>query len=128
MHVLLTLTYRPGEVVDHLHLKTFLATWAEFCSLEGIPSTCAGQGVTNQQGKFWWEVVAEVPAGFRVPHLDKAGMWPHGVTSVLRYRRQVGASSLGWSAGLSASAVTRPPESLTQARPSAPDFTSAARS
>lgn len=120
--VLVTLTYRPGVECDESHIAQFLAAWSEWCKARGFVSHAEVAGVTGRTGRHWWEVLVVVPQGINVPHLDKAGLWPYGLTQVVRYRRQVAAHAVGWFAGLYARWPIRvPPEFLTHSRSSAPD-------
>lgn len=118
----ITLTYRTGVVPDDAHLLSFMGRLEQHCRERGIGYKLAAIERRTLSGNPYWLVLAEVPLHWSVPHLDKAGLWPHGMTQVVRLRGQVAADAAGWFAGLYARwSICAPPEFLTHSRSSAPD-------
>ncbi|MGE8209312.1 MAG: rolling circle replication-associated protein [Stenotrophomonas rhizophila] len=119
----LTLTYRADGVLAYQHLMDFFGALSLHLLDKGIPATLrgfrAGEGV---KGTPYWVVLIDLPRGNHIPHLDKAGLWPHGMTSVANLRGQVAVDSAGWFAGLYARwSICATPDFLTHSRNSAPD-------
>lgn len=116
------LTYRKGTKPRRAHAQEFLDAFSSFCSERGIDCRLAAFLLHTINGTPYWLVLAEVPSGFSVPHLDKAGLWQHGVTSVVCYRGQVAADAVAWFAGLYTRWPIRVlPKFLTHSRNLAPD-------
>ncbi|WP_342315421.1 hypothetical protein [Lysobacter sp. FW306-1B-D06B] len=124
---LLTLTYRRDAAPTREDIHVFAAHLHRWAEEQGIEAKAHTAGMElSRHGVYFFHVYVQLPAGVRMPHADKAGWWPHGVTACMRSRHplvsspgQVGAQALGWSAGLRATAVTLPSDSLTLARDSA---------
>lgn len=120
-----TLTYRAGVAADDAHVLNFMGLFEQHCSERGIPYKLAAVERRTLSGLPYWLVFAEVPLHWSVPHLDKAGFWPHGMTQVVRLRGQVAADAAAWFAGLYRRwSICLLPEFLTHSRISAPDTSS----
>jgi len=118
----ITLTYRTGVVSTDLDVLAFMIAFEQYCHEKGIDCKLAAVERSTLSGNPYWLVFAEVPLHFSVPHLDKSGLWPHGMTQVVRLRGQVAADAVAWFAGLYRRwSICLLPEFLTHSRSSAPD-------
>lgn len=119
----LTLTYRADGVLAYQHITDFFGALSLYLLDKGVPATlCGFRAGEGRKGTRYWVVVIDLPRGNHIPHLDKAGLWPHGVTSVANLRGQVAADAVGWFAGLYARwSICATPEFLTHSQNSAPD-------
>ena len=125
MTVEFTLTYRTGAIPDDSHARDFMMAFGLYCHDRGINPKLAAEKRQDRAGRPHWVVVADLPRGFTAPLPDRAGLWPHGMTQVVRYRGQVAANAAAWFAGLYTRwSICVLPEFLTHSRFSAPDTSS----
>lgn len=120
------LTYRTGVTADTSHVEIFMAALGQyFQNLWPCEVKMAAAQLLTMKGNPYWVVYVDVPGHLSIPHLDKAGLWPHGMTQVVHLRGQVATHVAGWFAGLYARrSICAPPEFLTHSRFSAPDASS----
>lgn len=122
MTVEFTLTYRTGGMADDAHARDFMLAFALYCHERGINPKLAAARQQSRAGRPYWVVIADLPRGFIAPRPDRAALWPHGMTQVVRYRGQVAANAAAWFAGLYTRwSICVLPEFLTHSRFSAPD-------
>ncbi len=118
----ITLTYRTGVIPADLDVLAFMIGFEQDCRAKGIDCKLAAVERRTLTGNRYWLVFADVPLHFSIPHLDKSGHWPHGMTQVVRLRGQVAADAAAWFAGLYRRwSICLLPEFLTHSRFSAPD-------
>lgn len=120
--LLITLTYRVGVAASPVHLQEFESAWTHWCEQAGFSASLAFSLQATTSGRIYWFARTIVPSNVAVPYLDRLGIWPHGMTQVVRLRGQVAAPAAGWFAGLYARwPICAPPEFLTHSWSSAPD-------
>lgn len=120
--LLITLTYRNGIAASPVHVQEFESAWTSWCDERGFSASLAFSLQVSSSGRVYWLARTIVPSNVTVPHLDKAGLWPHGMTEVVRFRGQVAAPAVAWFAGLYTRwPICVLPDFLTHSRNSAPD-------
>lgn len=118
----MTLSYRQGVQAAESHVSQFREGWNRWCAARGFAAELVFRAELGRTGRRYWTASAYVPAGSVVPHLDKAGLWPHGMTQVVRFRGQAAALQRdGLPACTRDGRYACSPEFLTHSRSSAPD-------
>ncbi|MGH8040048.1 MAG: hypothetical protein ACRES5_05195 [Pseudomonas sp.] len=122
MAVEFTLTYRTGATANETDARDFMMALALYCHDRGISPKLAASKLQDRGGRSYWVVIADLPRGFTAPLPDRSGLWPHGMSQVVRYRGQVAADAAAWFAGLYTRwSICVLPEFLTHSQNSAPD-------
>lgn len=87
---MLTLTYRPGVMWDGRHVSECLRHMRQWLQRRGLRLRYVWVLETTKAGAPHYHVVVWLPWGVKLPFLDAAGWWPHGMTRMEWARCAVG--------------------------------------
>jgi hypothetical protein len=87
---MLTLTYRPDVAWEGRHVSECLRHIRQWLKRRGLACRFVWVLETTKVGKPHYHVVIWLPLGVKLPKLDLAGWWPHGMTRMEWARCAVG--------------------------------------
>jgi len=87
---MLTLTYRADVAWDGRHVSECLRNVRQWLKRRGVACRYVWVLETTKAGKPHYHVVIWLPLGVKIPKLDLAGWWPHGMTRMEWARCAVG--------------------------------------
>lgn len=77
---MLTMTYRPDVAWDGRHVSECLRNARQWLKRRGVACRYVWVLEMTKAGKPHYHVVIWLPFGVKLPKLDLAGWWPHGMT------------------------------------------------
>jgi hypothetical protein len=87
---MLTLTYRPGVEWDKRHISECVRCARQWLKRRGVACRYIWSMELTRAGKPHYHIVVWLPWGTKLPKLDEAGWWPHGMTRMEWARCAVG--------------------------------------
>lgn len=88
--VMVTATYRPGELWNQRQVSRFVARVRVHLARRGIPLKFQWVIEHTKKGVPHYHLLFWLPHGFQLPKPDEQGWWPHGMTRIERARSAVG--------------------------------------
>ena len=77
---MLTMTYRPGVAWDRRHVSECLKRARHWMARRGLRLRYVWVMELTKRGFPHYHVMVWLPLGVKLPKLDDAGWWPHGMT------------------------------------------------
>jgi hypothetical protein len=87
---MVTLTYRDGADWRGTHMTRCIDALRIWCKREGFACRYVWVAELQQRGAIHYHLVLWVPQGVRIPHFDRKGWWPHGMTRSERANHATG--------------------------------------
>ena len=88
--LMVTTTYRPGVVWEPGHIRTCLHAMRQWGRRCGQKLRYTWVMELTKRGTPHYHLLVFLPRHLHLPHLDKRGWWPHGMTKVEVARNAVG--------------------------------------
>jgi hypothetical protein len=87
---MLTLTYRPDQAWDARHVSECLRLIRQWLKRRGVQARYVWVLETTKAGRPHYHILIWLPLPHKLPKLDQAGWWPHGMTRMEWARHAVG--------------------------------------
>lgn len=84
--LMVTLTYGPRNCWDPGHIRFFVDCVKQWLKRRGFTFRYVWVAEMQKRGAVHYHLLVWLPVGLRLPHPDKRGWWPHGLTQVVPAR------------------------------------------